>query len=63
MVRRRVKAFTMLQKEIERRKRKDISMHYGKPMKKSSKKKNYKCDGMDVMKAPKVKKEPTEKVM
>ena len=38
-------------------------MHYGKPMKKSSKKKNYKCDGMDVKKAPKVKKEPIEKVM
>ena len=64
MVRRRVKAFIMLQKEIEKRKRKDISMHYGKPMKKSSKKKkNYVCDGMDVKKAPKVKKEPTEKVM
>ena len=39
-------------------------MHYGKPMKKSSKKKkNYVCDGMDAKKAPKVKKEPTEKVM
>tara|TARA_R110000824_G_scaffold13508_3_gene58773 strand:+ start:949 stop:1065 length:117 start_codon:yes stop_codon:yes gene_type:complete len=38
-------------------------MHYGIPIKKSSKKKKYKCDGMDAKKAPKVKKEPTEKVM
>ena len=31
--------------------------------KSSKKKKNYVCDGMDVSKTPKVKKEPTEKVM
>ena len=48
----------------KKKRRKDIKMHYGKKMKKSSKKKkNYVCDGMDVSKAPKVKKEPTEKVM
>ncbi len=39
-------------------------MHYGKKMNKySKKKKNYVCDGMDVSKTPKVKKEPTEKIM
>ena len=38
-------------------------MHYGKKSKKSSKKKNYVCDGMDVKKTPRVKKEPTEKVV
>ena len=39
-------------------------MHYGKSMKKSSKKKGkYMCDGMDGTKTPKVKKESTEKVM